>query len=375
MTKLHVAHVITGLGAGGAEQMLSRVTTASVKRGTFKHSVFSLMDEGHFGAGLVEAGVAVTCIGMRSGQVSPRHLIKLVNGLQNSRPSVVMTWLYHADLLGLLAARTAGRLPVVWNIRCSDMDLSRYGLGTRIVVSALKRLSHWPEAVAYNSVAGREFHEKLGYRPQLWLDLPNGYDLSEWKPNPHDRSSVREALGVDGNTCVIAHVARADPQKDHGTLFDALERLASAVPIHVMLIGSGTDMLRLPRSIRTKITRFGRTNEVSKLLRGADIAVSSSAYGEGLPNSLAEAMATAIPCIGTDVGDTARLIGQTGRVVAPKNPIGLANAILDIVKMAPEERTALGQLARYRVKQCFSIEACVNKYEDAWSGAASHFKD
>lgn len=369
MKKLRVSHVITGLGAGGAEQMLQRVVVGASKRDNTQQSVISLMDDGHFGGQIREAGVPLRCIGIRAKARSYRHFRLLVDELKAAQPDIIMTWLYHADLLGLIASRLVGSVPVIWNLRCSNIDFTQYGYGTRAVSVALKRLSRYPVAVACNSHAGKIAHEAIGYRPRRWLELPNGYDTARWKPDPTDRAEVRQMLGIDDTTCLIMSVARNDPQKDHGTLFQALTRLYGHQKYKLILVGSGTENIKIPSALMGRVTALGARYDVDRLLRGADIAVSSSAYGEGFPNSVAEAMATGLLCIGTDVGDTRIIIGEAGRVVKARDAAGLECALKEALQMNHVERSKIGILARNQIRNKYSIDTCLDAYEKAWESA------
>lgn len=360
-------HVITGLGIGGAERMLTRVVCASQKTAKHHHIVVSLMDHGHFGQQLVKVGAELHTLDLKRGQAGPTSLFSLSRIMRQHRPDVVMSWLYHADFMATLAVMLAGKPPLVWNLRCSDIKFSMYGRSTRWVVRALSLMSKRPAAVGYNSEAGRAAHANLGYRPKLWYTLPNGFDLEEWHPSNIDRRSVREELGVTPDKFVFAMAARLDPQKDHSSLFAAaVTAIQSSPHIHFMLLGERTEDLVIPRQLRGHISVLGARRDVQRLLRGADAGVSSSAYGEGLPNSIGEAMATGLPCVGTDVGDTARLIANTGLIVAPRDPEELSSALVKLAQLEPDGRRRLGSDARDRIGEHFSMTNTLKAYETVW---------
>src|SRR5215472_15687312 len=153
-----VLHIITGLESGGAEGMLARLV-ARTDRVRFKPVVVSMTDAGVVGPSIRAAGVLVETLGIGRGRVDPRGIARLVGLLRRYRPAVVQTWLYHADLLGLVA-RWLGQAPcLVWNIRCSE------SIGSTVVRAILSRFSATPDAVVINSQAGRAYHDRLGYHP------------------------------------------------------------------------------------------------------------------------------------------------------------------------------------------------------------------
>ena len=97
------------------------------------------------------------------------------------------------------------------------------------------------------------------------------------------------------------------------------------------------------------------------MYKAADIACSSSAWGEGFSNAIGEAMASGLPCVVTDVGDSAIIVGDTGRVVPPRDPDALAAALSSLLST---DRVALGSAARRRIENNYSLGAVVSQYEN-----------
>ena len=161
MTRRRIVHVITGLGAGGAEHVLLRVAS-SMRRDWFENLVVSLLPEGPLAGRLRDAGIEVHALGMAPGRPSPSALWRLTTLLRRWRPDVVQTWLYHADLMGALATRLVRVPALAWNLRASDMDMSRYPAHSRWTLTLCARLSGLPRMVVVNSEAGRRHHEQLG---------------------------------------------------------------------------------------------------------------------------------------------------------------------------------------------------------------------
>jgi glycosyltransferase involved in cell wall biosynthesis len=363
-----VAHLITGLGTGGAERQLARL--AATGGGEFTHMVISMTDLGPVGEQMRRAGIEVHALGMRRGRISPSGVGRLVGLLRRSRPVLLQTWLYHADLLGVLAAPLAGVGTVVWNLRCSDMDFARYSRLSALVVRLSARLSGLPAAVVHNSQAGRRAHERLGYHPRRWQYIANGFDTEDFRPDPEARSHVRSELGIGADAPLVGLMARYDPMKDHATFLSAASRLAAHDPtVHFVLAGAGVEPgnADLERQIATeglqgKVSLLGRRDDMPRLCAGLDLAVSSSAFGEGFPNSLGEALACGVCCVATDVGDAAEIIAEAGRTVPARDPAALADAMAEMLAMPSDQREALGRQARARVAQDYGIAAIVGRY-------------
>lgn len=370
-----VVHIITALGSGGAERVLYLVASETAKASNARCVVVSLTDDGIYGPELRRAGVEVHRVGMRNGRIPVTGFIKLVTLLHRLRPDVIMTWLYHADLMGTLAGRLAGVRRIIWNVRCSDMDFSQYSPVTRCIVTLLARVSGLPWAIATNSNAGRRIHESFGYLPKRWVYLPNGFDTELWKPDATDRKAVRRELGFAEHDVVVGMVARVDPQKDHNAFFEALKLLLPKNPqLRVVLIGRGTQELPIPNMLGQFTRALGERRDVPRLMRGLDLLVSSSAYGEGFPNVIGEAMASGVPCVATDVGDTALIIEDSGLVVPPRNPIALASAIDALINRPRDGVPDMSTLARERIRSTFSVESCLRRYSELFRAAAESVK-
>jgi glycosyltransferase involved in cell wall biosynthesis len=343
-------HVITSLDAGGAEAQLAAVLRHLKAQGQDNIAV-SLIRGGVVAERLRAEGVAVFDLGMGRGRPSLRGLLGLIRLIRKHRPDIVQSWMYHADLLAGLALKLSGHrrhTPLIWGVRCSDMDMRRYGRGFRRVVRLCARLSRLPDVVVANSEAGRAVHRRLGYRPRRFEVIDNGIDSTRYQPDPPARAQVRAELGIDPDVFVVAHVARLDPMKDHETLLAALQRLSE---VEALLIGLGTESL----PSRPGLHRLGRRDDVPRLLAAADLIVSSSAFGEGFSNAIAEGMAAGLPAVATDVGDAGRIVADTGCIVPPSDPIALAEAIGALASESGAARSARQARARERIEQHFSV--------------------
>lgn len=357
-----ILHVITDLGTGGAEATLARLVRLD---GPFRHVVVSLMAGGMWRGYLSAAGIEVADLGMRRGVPSPIGLWRLARLIRNYRPALVQTWLYHGDLLGFLATRMAGRIPIVWNLRCSDMDFRRYSRITSLVVRALSWLSPFTAAIVVNSEAGRRWHIKLGYRPPKWELLPNGIDVMEFRPSIEARQRWRKKLGLSEDSILIGMAARRDPMKDHEGLLTA----ASLLPENICFAMVGDGVTATDPSLaceRRGIHLLGRCNDMPGFFSALDIAVLASNFGEGFPNVVAEAMACGVPCIVTDVGDSAEIVAETGLIVPPRDPVRLAAAMQTMAEQA-STRSHLGKLARERISTRYALPIVSARYENFWT--------
>ncbi len=372
---MRVLHIITGLADGGAEGVLFRL----VKHDQLdQHEVVSLTDAEKYGSKLKALGISVTCLNMPRGRLTLSGIWRLLRQIKKVRPDVVQTWMYHADLLGGVLARLAGCRNIVWGIRHTSLDSKLTSRRTIAVARLCAHLSRFiPRQIACCAEKSYEAHVALGYSARRMRVVSNGYDQSLFCPDPDAGRNLRATLNLDVSETVIGFVARYEPIKDHASLLNALALLRERGRKLVCLL-VGTDMDRENAELTEMIADLGMTdqvhllgqrNDIPAVMNALDLHVMSSA-SEGFPNVLAEAMACGTPCVTTDVGDAAAILGGTGRVVQPRDSTALADAIVGLLA----ERGTSGwdarcDAARQHIVAHFSIEKMVSSYRNIWSDA------
>ena len=377
---IEVMHVVTSLDVGGAETVLARLAAGDAA-GAVSHSVVSLKPGGALRARLEAGGIPVRDLGIERNRDAPGGLLRLAAAIRDARPTVVHSWLYHADLLATLALALSGRrraTHLIWGVRCSDMDMSRYARGSRLVLTLLPRLSRRADLVLCNAEAGRAAHRRLGYRPVRWRVVPNGVDAERFRPRPDERAAVRVELGLGDEHFVVGMCARVDPMKDHAAFVKAAAAFAGTAPeARFVLIGAGTGEpgSALERKIAAaglsgRFVRLGLREDIPRLHAAFDVAALSSAFGEGFPNVLAEAMACGVPCAATDSGDSAAIVGGTGLVVPPGDPEALAAAWTQLRSEGRDALAARGAEARRRIAERYSLAAMIDAYRTLYGELA-----
>lgn len=352
-----ILHVISGLGLGGAERALTELAIGLRKRGYVQH-VLSLRGRGHHAEQLEAAGIPVDDANVGSiaqAGAAVRAGRKLVGRLA---PDIIQGWMYHGNLAAAAMHLFTGgrkRRRLIWNIRASNMD-ARYAK----IIFAGRLLSRLPDTIVTNSKAGAEFHASRGFPAQRMIVIPNGINTQKYRPDPIARAQVRAELGLNDRVIAI-HVARVDPMKDQAAFLEAMAELPGIVGL---MIGAGTETLGCPRNVRA----LGARSDTARYYAAADLVVSSSAFGEGFSNAIAEGMSAGLVPVATDVGDAAHIIGGTGQIVAPESPPELAAAIKQEAAMPLEQRRKRGLEARARIESLFAqaraIEAYAQLYEN-----------
>lgn len=368
-----VVHVITSLGAGGAEGALFNLL-AHTPGAKDSAQVICLTGNGVNAGRIRELGVPVTLLNMQPGKASPGAAWKLRGLLRVMRPEIVQTWMYHADLLGGLAAKLAGVRAVVWGIHHADLSAAGNKPGTLRVARWCARLSGWlPSRIVLAAEAARAPHVELGYRAEKMVVIPNGVDTARFHPDSAARAAVRAELGIAPDAPVVILPARFHPLKDQRTFLRAAATAAGSVPeAQFLLCGSGVDdtneelmgwisALGLGMYVRL----LGPVEDMPRLLAAADIGCLSS-RGEAFPLALVEMMACGLPCAVTAAGDAPQVVAGTGRVTPPGDAPALAQALTALL-LDPAARQALGAQARQRVESQYSVEQMARRYADLYA--------
>jgi glycosyltransferase involved in cell wall biosynthesis len=370
-----ILHVLPDLGVGGAELMMKRLVETHLGNPRYEHLVVSLHSVGPVGAMLQANGVRVEALEIKGAAGAIPTLLRLVRLIRSARPDIVQTWMYHSDLLGGLAARLAGCRRIIWGVRVADINVG-VARSTSLVRRLCARLSSKvPTKIVYVAESARRVHEQLGYDRGKGIVIPNGFLVSDSLPDP---LRVRHTLEIPQGAFLIGAAGRFNPQKNFGLFVRAVERLIRAHPdVHVLMAGRGLNANNAELSGWIAETgyadRFHLLDERSDLpaiLGSLDLFCLSSLY-EGLPNVVGEAMAAGVPCVVTDVGDAALLVGDTGLVVPPADEAALAVALESVIRMPREQRLDRGRGARDRIVQCFSMPAIQARFEHLYGELAA----
>ena len=345
-------YVSYSLGGGGAERLLTNIILQQDE--PTRSQVVTLRPGGVFRKVLEDAGVEVVDLGMTHYLHAVGGMFRLARLIRKHQPEIVHAWDYFANLLVVPACSLAGsHAKIFWGEFGTDLGTQKLHLGFRAVVRMNAWLSPRVDGVAYNGVEVRDYHHRIGFREPRSVVISNQIDADAFRHDAQEREAFRAELGVKPDDVVVAVVARVDPQKDWPTVLEAVRGLPGIV---LVAVGNGTDLL----PPQPGFIALGWRDDVARVLSAADIFLLGSAYGEGTPLAVGEAMLCGLPCVVTDVGGSRALVGNSGIVVKPGDPAAIREAILALAR-DPERRRVLGQLARAQATKAATRDGAIER--------------
>lgn len=365
-----ILHVIVGLETGGAENMLLRLVSSLPRH---KHIIVSLTNIGLIGHRLIDCGFTVHALDLRFLSLF-KSLLNLWRLVKKYRPDVIQTWMYHSDLLGGLIGRVAGVKKIVWNVRNTEIPQRQWSV-TGVVIKLCAVLSHFvPNVIICCAHASIKSHVLLGYCRERMIYIPNGYDPHAWALPSENKSDLRKSYGMSRDLVIIGIVGRYNWLKGYDVFIEAASLLSERCSRSILFVMVGrnvdvknTELLSLiaEKGGLAQFKLMGERNDIPQILSALDVFCLAS-RAEGFPNVVAEAMLMRVPCVVTDVGDAALIVGATGKVVPPNQPSSLAEALLAMENMIESQRLKLGCEARERILSEFDIYSVADRYENVY---------
>jgi sugar transferase (PEP-CTERM/EpsH1 system associated) len=364
---LKVMHVVNSMSLGGTEKAVLRLATALTAG--FEHRICCIRG---FDPQLTKSWLAteqVVSLNLRSSRFS-FFVPALLRAIGSYKPDVVHSRNWGA-IEAVLAARMAGVPVVIHSEHGYEIEsLSR----TPVRQKWMRRLvCSTADAVFTVSRELRGFHaSQAGVRPEKIRVLSNGVDTQTFAPSRQSREQIRSELGISSADFVVGAVGRVVPIKDYATLIRAAGKLAEGGRnVKLLLVGDGPELpsLReLAQSLPSMGHRFlavGRRDDVSTLLTGMDVFVQTS-LGEGMSNTVLEAMASGLPAVVTRVGGNPEIVTPgCGWLFDPGDVQHLSQLLL----MLAGDRNLcarVGQAARSRVEEAFSHEIMLENYRQLY---------
>ena len=368
LNKIHIFFLLRSLNIGGTERQLMELVKG-LDSNHFDITVGLFYNEG----ALIEEIKSMPWIHVVSLNKSGRwdiirFVLRFIKLLKSLQPDILYSFLPDANIAGLIAGRLSGVKRVVWGVRASNMDVSRYDWLARMSLRLSAFLSKFPDAIIVNSHAGKEFHRGIGYSTNRMMVIPNGICTDRFKPDYSAGLKVRDEWGIDEETITIGLIGRFDPMKDHATFLRAVKIFnQEGCSVRFVCIGDGkgpckSEIHSLCRTLglNGSLIWAGEMEDMPSVYNAIDI-VTSSSISEGFPNVIGEAMACGVHCVVTDVGDSAIIVGETGVIVNPEDPQALADGWTSMLKRLNDKSYLIKKMARARIVSHYNSEIFIQK--------------
>lgn len=365
---MKIIHIVSGLKVGGAEQVLLKLIIESKD---VDHTVIALSREGKMQQKFNDAKINLIIIDFKKNPILNLILLKRI--ITQTKPDIVQTWLYHADLIGGLTARLAGVKNIIWGIRTTDLKKGSYS------TSIIRKLNAWlsyfiPKKIICVAEASMAKHIRIGYCKKKMLVIPNGFNLDKLYRDSFASMQLRKGNGIEQDEIVIGSVGRFSQVKGQD-IFVKAAGIVAEKNMNVKFLMVGRDLDTSNKELMNWINATGKANQFILLGERSDINICYGAMdifcmhsrSEGFPNALGEAMAIGLPCISTDVGDAKLLGGKNISLTEPNNSILLAEVILQMISYTKAELRLIGKSSRERILENYSITSMLRAYEEFYN--------
>jgi glycosyltransferase involved in cell wall biosynthesis len=369
------------LGLGGVPRQVSMLAAHLIRKG-HRVSVVALTAQDRDWKMVWDANVEVSVLLPKKTSGAVMRIARLARAAAALRSRVKrencdVLYAIQGDLarwISWLATRGLSGTKLIWGIRGSGRIGNPRARSWK--KSLPRRLCGWvsgtvPLTIA-NSQAGYASHRRHGNRAADQRVIDNGFDVVKFTRDAEGRARVRAEWNAATGK-LIGVVGRLSRSKALDFFLEAAARLnAERNDLGFVLVGAGSDRGRVEAlgerlRLGKKIIWAGARQDMPAVYSALDILCSASVGGEGFPNVVGEAMACGVPCVVTDVGDSARIVGELGVVVPPGDAEALARGLAATLdRLDGIDRGAL----RERIATRFSLQAMVDATEKALIEAA-----
>lgn len=370
--KVSIVLLTRSLESGGAEVQLASLATG-LPQDRFQVTVLCFYKIGPLLDPLIEAGVRVISLEKSGRWEIIGFFARLLRELRRLQPDVLHAFLGPPNVLAALVKPFLPRTFIVWGVRASNTDLRQYDFTRRWIFKVECWLSRHVDLIVANSIAGRDHVKAQGFSDKRLTVVANGIDTARFVRDETARRAVRDDWSVGPADCLIGLIGRLDPVKDHETFLRAAALLINKkAPVRFVCIGqdglSGLDRLsRLADTLGLgdAIIWAGHRSDLPRVVNALDIHCSAS-RAEGFSNAIAESMASGVPNVATDVGDSARIVDDLGYIVPPGDPAALARACGQLIALGPKGRREMGDHCARRIETEFSRARMVERMAEIY---------
>lgn len=357
--EIKVLHIIPNLALGGAERQLIEILSHNKE-----HEACLLLSDNE-DQKYKNINNNIHSLNMKRKMPDIRAFFRLNKIINIINPQIIHCWMYHSSLIEVIIRKFIRNknIPLIWGLRCSNMDVNYYSIQFNFVIKACRYFSGIPNVIINNSYQGKVIHDKIGFNNKS-IVIPNGIDTKKFSPNKKYKNNFRASYNLGENVKVLLCVARFDAMKDHLTLIEAFQKIIKKYSnTYLILAGLGTERF----SNIKNVIALGAYKKIEEVYASADIIISSSAFGEGFSNAIGEGMSSELIAVSTNVGDAKYIIKDSGLVVPPKSINELAGAVIKIIDLPNKDFIKMRKKARIRIIKNFSKELMLKNYSKVYN--------
>ena len=364
---MRIVFLIRALTSGGAERQVVELARALHSRA---HAVTVVVYyAGDFDSELRAAGVPLICLEKKGRWDTAWFLWRLRRTLRELRADVIHGVLLTDNIFLALLKPALRPAKIVWGARASLMDTRPYDSVFRSLYRLEAMLSGRADLIIANSTAGGDSATARGFPVGRIAVVQNGIDTGRFAPDPAARAQLRAEWRIAGDEVLVGRIGRLDPMKDYPTFLASARLFAAGCPsARFVCVGGGRPeyqrrLLSLCREagLDDRTIWAGKRTDMPAVYNALDVLCSSSAFGEGFSNTIAEAMACGVPCVVTDVGDSAAIVGPLGVVVKPGDPAALAEGMRMALALLTERNLSRDNGIRRRIETNFSVSRLADR--------------
>jgi glycosyltransferase involved in cell wall biosynthesis len=362
-----ITFLIRALNLGGAQSQMVLLAQELQKRG-HQVSVIAFYDGVHKQA-LLASGITVHTVKRGRWDVMS-FLWRLVKLVRQQSPDVLYGYLATCNLLTSYLGLFTPKTKSVWGIRTAKLKLEYYDWLSRSLSFLEMKLARLASVIIVNSQAGQQHLISEGVPDQKIVVIPNGIDVNRFYPDCRARTKTRAAWQVTSDEILIGIVGRIDPIKEHRMFLIAAQQFSKTSPnTRFVCVGESVnqsyqaslDQLTDSLQLQQRVIWPGAQYDMLGVYNALDILTNASS-SEGFSNVIGEAMSCGTPCVVTDVGDSALIVGESGIVVPANDAEALTEGWAQCLR---QSRLEAASAARQRIVENFSVQALVARTESA----------
>jgi glycosyltransferase involved in cell wall biosynthesis len=367
LSKIKLALAIRALNIGGAERQFLELAK-NIDKSKFDVVIYTMYEGPQDNIARELENVKFIHLKKKNRYDNVTFFRNYIKSLKEEKPDVIYSFLSEMNLFSLWTRKFLNKKhKVVWGFRASDMDLKKYGKFPQLLFWLQKKFSPNVDKIIANSHASVKFHKNMGFNVSKATVVHNGINVDRFKPSDEERVTFRKEHGLNDDDIALGIVSRVSYMKGYPILAKSMKKLMSEYPnVRLFAVGGGEEAIKqecieLLGEYNERVTWFGEQKSVeSNFFNGLDIYTSSSVFGEGFSNSIAEAMCCELPIVATKVGDSHIVVGDTGNMVKSEDVDSLYQGIKEMIE---SDYKSKGKLARERIVENFSTMSMIKNSE------------